>query len=61
MSSFSKRLAGITFIPLREFVVVEIIRPVCLLDLTTDFGVKNKRKVDLELAAALSEPKTENG
>ena len=40
---------------LREFVVVEIIRLVCLLDLTTDFGVKNKRKVDAELPAAREE------
>ena len=39
----------------REFVIVENIRLVCLLDLTADFEVKTNGKVDAELSASLSE------
>ena len=38
-----------------EFIIVENIRQVCLLDLATDFGVKTIRKVDAELPAAREE------
>ena len=35
-----------------ELAIVENIHLVCLLDLTADFGVKNKRKLDADLSAA---------
>ena len=39
----------------REYVIVENIRQVCVLDLTADFGVKSKLKIDAELPAAREE------
>ena len=39
----------------REIVIVENIRLVRLLDLTADFGVRKKRKVDADFRAARKE------
>ena len=43
------------YMKIREFVIVENIRLVCLLHFTADFGSPNKRKTVAELSAALSE------